>query len=217
MREARTGETSSMQSTRDGVLLETEVKDNLISVLMLATPVTMLLISSPCCNLNTINVSLALQSTVGFCSLPMPGLLWPDSAIPPAHLCHPLINRLSLSWALTCHSSHLASLWSHQASPNSLCRPFSNIIPFCSVLCHLMHALCYGLFEPIFPVVRLLLTVFSLSLRALGGELSHVWHLCLLCHSDSGPSRLSEHICWMSKNMEIFCLSAVSPFSNFLR
>lgn len=45
--EARAGKTSSMQSVHDGMLLEREVKDNLISVLMIATPVTMLLISSP--------------------------------------------------------------------------------------------------------------------------------------------------------------------------
>lgn len=45
--EARAGKTSSMQSVHGGMLLEREVKDNLISVLMIATPMTMLLISSP--------------------------------------------------------------------------------------------------------------------------------------------------------------------------
>lgn len=88
-----------MQSRHHGMLLEREVKDNLISVLMIATPVTMLLISSPLL-LNHLSMSPS-PHRVQLASVACSCQSLPDLTVyPSVHLFHPLINRLSPAMAL---------------------------------------------------------------------------------------------------------------------
>lgn len=74
----------------DGKLIDREVKDNLASILNIATPVTILLISGFLLLNNPSMSPYSLQDKVGFFSLLTQGSSWPDPSVLPAHLIQPL-------------------------------------------------------------------------------------------------------------------------------